>query len=178
MKRYLLLITIISFTYLNGYSQEKMPDDFAFGYHLSNINDNFGLGLDITSPYFAADHIALRLRANYSWLEHIGTNLSETWTGYTNVSLGIVSVGGTINDNIRLYGEGGIIGILPNSEFSSEDFELGGYGLFGFEFFMQKHFSYYIELGGVGSGARADKIFTDPFYSNGFVTQVGFRYQL
>jgi hypothetical protein len=35
--------------------------------------------------------------------------------------------------------------------------------------------SYFIELGGVGTGANADKVTGNPIYSNGFLISVGFR---
>jgi len=109
------------------------------------------------------------------WHEHID-NLETTWSPYSNFTFGMVGVGGTINNSIRLYGEGGVIGILPNSNFSSSDSEFGGYGLFGFEFFFQEAHNYFIELGGVGTGARADQVITEPIYSNGFIINVGYRY--
>lgn len=106
--------------------------------------------------------------------EHI-KDLEITWTPYTNFTLGLVGVGGTISDWARFYGEGGLILILPAEGFSSETSELGGYGLFGFEFFMNSHINYYIELGATGTGARADKLAFNPIYSNGFLVQTGFR---
>jgi len=109
------------------------------------------------------------------WHEHI-ENIETTWSPYSNFTFGVLGVGGTIAGAIRLYGEGGVIAILPSSNFSSSDSEFGGYGLFGFEFFFQDAQNYFIELGGVGTGARADKIITDPIYSNGFFINVGYRY--
>ncbi|HEY5825345.1 MAG TPA: hypothetical protein VIT44_13315, partial [Cyclobacteriaceae bacterium] len=63
-------------------------------------------------------------------------------------------------------------------KFSSEQFVFGGYGLFGFEFFMHSSSNYFIELGGIGTGARADKIASQPIYSNGFLISTGFRLNL
>ena len=40
---------------------------------------------------------------------------------------------------------------------------------------MNKSINYFIELGGVGTGAKADKIAFKPIYSNGFLIDVGFR---
>ena len=53
------------------------------------------------------------------------------------------------------------------------------YGLFGFEFFMNKGSSicYFIELGSMGVGARA-KLSGKPFYANGFSTSAGLRMHL
>lgn len=37
-------------------------------------------------------------------------------------------------DRIRLYGEGGVTGLIPSDKFSTDNFVFGGYGLSGFEF--------------------------------------------
>jgi len=85
---------------------------------------------------------------------------------------------GDIADAIQLYGEGGIIGLFPSDEFSSKTFEFGGYGLFGFEFYMNARSNYFIEIGAVGTGAKADKVVNNPVYSNGLTISSGFRIHL
>ena len=155
-------------------AQDKPSGNLSLGFHLSQYQDDFGLGLNLTSPFFVHESIAVRLRANFMFHEHI-MNQEFTWTPYTNFTLGIIGVGGTIDDWGRFYGEGGVILILPDDDFSSESSELGGYGLFGFEFFMNPFVNYFIELGGVGSGATADLVAFNPLYSNGFMIQTGFR---
>lgn len=99
---------------------------------------------------------------------------------YTVYKLGLIGVGGMINQSIRLYGEGGIVYIIPNDDFSEENSVSGGYGLFGFEFFMNKGSSicYFIELGSMGIGASAEKLPGKPLYANGFSTSVGLRVHL
>lgn len=107
--------------------------------------------------------------------EHI-QNEETTWSPYSNITLGVVANAGKVGEHIRLYVEGGVIFIFPSSEFSSETSEIGGYGLFGFEFFMAQKHAYYIELGGMGTGAVADKVPGKPIYSNGFTISVGYRF--
>ena len=65
--------------------------------------------------------------------------------------------------------------LLPSKELSNNDFVMGGYGLLGFEFFVSKGFNYYIEIGGAGTGARAEKLINKPIYSNGFLIGIGIR---
>lgn len=154
--------------------QESPSTKTSFGFNLGQYSRDFGVGATITSPYFFKGYAAVRLRANLMFYEH-PLNQEITWTPYSNFTLGFVGVGGTISDFARLYGEGGFIFIMPGNEFSSSTSEIGGYGLFGFEFFMNPHMNYYIELGGVGSGATADKVALKPIYSNGFLIQTGFR---
>ena len=43
---------------------------------------------------------------------------------------------------------------------------------------MSPNTNYYLEVGGVGKGAVADKAFGEPIYSNGLLINVGFRYSL
>jgi hypothetical protein len=160
-----------------GTAQNEPSRKLSFGFNLGQYQQDFGLGLNLTSPYFLQDRMAVRLRANLMFHEHI-ENFETTWTPYTNFTLGLIGVGGTIGNFARLYGEGGAILLLPNEAFSSASAEFGGYGLFGFEFFMNPHINYFIELGGVGTGAEADQILFDPLYSNGFLIQTGFRIYL
>jgi hypothetical protein len=121
--------------------------------------------------------MAVRLKGNLIWNEHFNGNSETTWSSYSNVSLGVVQSVGEINSFARIYGEGGAIFLFPSREFSTKSIQFGGYGLFGFEFFFDKHFNYFFEAGGVGTGAKADKIAGNPIYSNGFLVNVGVRTQ-
>lgn len=170
------LLTLALFCTINSVkAQERQGmDNFGFGIQLSQYQNDFGAGINITSPYFANRKIAVRLRGNFMFHEHI-QNGETTWTPYSNVSVGLAGVSGNIGDHIRLYGEGGLAGLFPSSEFSSEKFEFGGYGHFGFEFFMSEKHNYFIEIGGIGTGAKADRVENSPIYSNGFLINTGFR---
>jgi hypothetical protein len=175
----LFLVGIMAFLFqgmMMGQDQE-ISHKFGIGFQLNQFQKDFGLGINVTSPYFAGKHVAIRLRANYMYFEHIN-DAKTIWSPYTNISLGVIGVAGTICDFIQLYGEGGFIGLLPSDKFSSENFVLGGYGIFGFEFYLQKNFNYFIELGGIGTGATADKLINKPTYSNGFMISTGLRIQL
>jgi len=157
-------------------TQESISSKMGMGFNLSEYQNNFGLGLHITSPYFLYNRIAIRLKGNLMYNEYV-KNHKTTWQPYSNLSLGIVGVGGEISNFLRLYGEGGPVFLFPSKDFSSEDFVFGGYGLFGFEFYMSPSFNYHIEIGGVGTGATADKINNEPVYSNGLLINTGFRIQ-
>lgn len=156
-------------------AQEKtMSTNFGMGFHLNQYQNDFGIGLNITSPFFIKESIAIRVRGNFMFNEHVQDS-STTWSPYSNFTAGVVGVGGKIGEFIRLYGEGGVIFIIPSSEFSSSNLEIGGYGLFGFEFYMAEKHAYYIEIGGAGTGAVADKVENKPIYSNGLIISVGYR---
>ena len=180
MKKHSILTIGLLVSTISLYAQvqeSSINNGMGFGFQLNQYQSDFGLGLNVTSSYFANEKLAFRLRGNLMFNEHI-QNTTTTWTPYSNVSLGIIGVGGKIGDYIRLYGEGGLIGLFPSNDFSSEQFVMGGYGLFGFEFFMNKIGNYFVEFGGVGTGAKEDKIATQPRYSNGFLISAGFRIHL
>jgi len=147
------------------------------GFQLNQYQRDFGTGVTLTSPWFANQKIALRARGNLMFHEHLDGEVM-TWTPYINTTLGVVSMTGRVGDAIRLYGEGGVAGLFPSSDLSSESFAFGGYGLFGFAFYMTSGSNYFIEIGGIGTGARADEVAGDPIYSNGLVLSAGFRFSL
>jgi len=170
-----LLITFI-LTGTAHAQHERISHKFGVGFQLNQYQKDFGMGINLTSPYFVYNRIAVRIRGNFMFYEHVKNN-ETTWTPYSNVSLGLIGVGGKAGDFIRLYGEGGIIFLFPSDKFSEEDFVFGGYGLFGFEFYMAKKVNYFIEIGGIGSGAKADVIMNQPIYSNGLLISAGVRMQ-
>ena len=177
IKKSILIFSFI-LTGLSLSAQEtEISNSMGIGFHLAQYQNDFGVGVNVVSPYFLKNTLAIRLRGNLMWLEHMDEMTETTWTPYSNLSLGIVSVAGEIGGFMRLYSEGGIMLLFPSSDFSSESTEFGGFGLFGFEFFFNSKSNYFIELGGVGTGANADKVPGQPIYSNGLMMQVGFRQQ-
>ena len=153
---------------------QTKPNNLEIGLNLSQYQQDFGLGLHLISPYFFNEKVAIKAGVNLQWFENFN-GTKTTWTTYQNFQLGIRGRSTIVIDKIFIYGEGGVLTILPNSDFSSQGSVFGGYGLFGFEFKPTPKFAYFIELGGVGTGATADKIAGEPIYSNGFLTNVGFR---
>lgn len=166
-----LLLSISTFIY----AQEK--NNFGVGININQFQNDFGLGVHIISPYFANNSVAVRLGANLQWLQHIDNN-ETIWTPYQNIQIGFRGRHSIIENKIFVYGEGGTVLLLSNSKFSTKQTVFGGYGLFGFEFLANQILSYYVELGGMGTGAKADKISSKPIYSNGFTASTGFRFRL
>jgi hypothetical protein len=110
-----------------------------------------------------------------------GRSAGADWEryGYGSISLlaGITSPTPTTS----LYGKAGIVGVVPTDDVAEDyDVGFGALGAFGFEFFFseQRTGSYFIELGGVGTGAEADALGGEPIYANGFLANVGVRYYL
>lgn len=175
MRRAIVLsLTLLGWMGTAHAQQARVYDGIGVGIQLSQYQRDFGVGLNVTSPYVANDKVAVRLRGNVMYNEHVQGD-ETTWTPYANASLGVIGASRIIENLARLYGEGGVVGVFPSDEFSSEDFVLGGYGLFGFEFFMSDSNNFFIEIGGVGTGATADRVVQEPIYSNGLLISTGFR---
>jgi len=176
-KRYLICgVVFLCYTFALFGQDTPLDRGVGFGFQLNQYQKDFGAGLNITSPYFANDRVAVRLRGNILFYEHPDQE-ATTWTPYSNASLGFIGVVGYVGD-IRLYSEGGIVGLFPSDKFSSDRTKFGGYGLFGFEFFFRRNGNYFVEIGGVGTGAKADKLPNQPVFSNGLIVGTGFRFHL
>ncbi len=155
-------------------SAQTNSNKLEIGFNMSQYQNDFGVGIRVISPYFIRKAVAIRAGTNIQWFENFN-GTETTLTTYQNIQLGIRGRRVMVTHNISVYGEGGSFIILPNSDFSSQRSVFGGYGLFGFEFKIVQGFGYFIELGGVSTGATADKIENKPIYSNGFLANVGLK---
>jgi hypothetical protein len=99
------------------------------------------------------------------------------WEPYYSLLLGFSSATAKIHESIGLYGEGGGALIIPSGKIS-DDSSIGGYGLFGFEFYFYDGFTYFLEAGAIGSGATAEDIVSKPIIANGFLMAVGLKIKL
>jgi len=159
--------------------EKNRSNNLSLGLHLNNFQNDFGQGISVTSPFFANNSIAFKGSFNVAYRDGIveGDSISN-WYAYSSVQFGTIAVAGKIGESIRAYGSGGVIVLFPNAVFSNHKTQIGGYGLWGFEFILNSRISYYVELGGMGVGARAEKMIGQPIYSNGFLTTVGLHFYL
>lgn len=157
-------------------SADNKLNKISLGYNLSQFQNDFGLGLDVLSPYFLDESVAFKIAANIQWMEHPQELANVKWSPYTNIRFGVRGRQFVVDNKISVYVEGGGVVLLPNSNFSSKKSNWGGYGVFGFELNPSARSGVFVELGGVGTGAKANKIAGNPIYSNGFITSVGIRY--
>ena len=180
MKKIMLSIaaSLMFCTFLSA--QSKVSNALSVGFNLNQYQNDFGIGLTVTSPYFFDGAVAVRSGVNLQYLQHIPQGQEVTdWSAYTNVRLGVASAGAVICESIRIYGEGGAVLVLPNDEFSATDATVGAYGVFGFEFFTEGPSSFFLEAGGLGVGGTvAEKSVGSPIYSSGFLLSTGMRVYL
>jgi hypothetical protein len=174
-----LLLLIIFFCVMCHLTFGQKGNNFSLSCEIGRLDNDFYIGGTLTSSYFLFDAVAVKAGGGLVFRPGVlDGHASEEWYLYALGKLGLIGAN-LINEYIRTYGEGGILLVFPNEEFSSEIFQFGGYGLWGFEFFMngitESWVSYYIELGGIGTGAIADKMAADPLYLNGFFMQVGLK---
>jgi len=146
----------------------------SLSFSLQEWGNEFGTGFQITSPWFWHEKTAVRLGGSALWKQ------DANWATFYAFRLGLVGATFMRNEDIRLYGEGGFLFLFPSASFDSDPFAFGGYGHFGFEFFMPKasgplSSSYFIELGTNGVGAKTDK---GQLYLNGFSVSTGLRVYL
>lgn len=175
MQKIIFLILVFNITFLSAEAQtETKTNRASVGFNINQTQNDFGVGVDFISPYFAKSKVAIKIGGNLKWLEYFNET-ATIWTPYYSIQIGIRGRQIVVEDKVFLYGEGGAIMLFPNSKFSTNNLEIGGYGLFGFEFKPKDRLGYYIEMGGVGTGAIADKTSAKVIYSNGFLTNVGMR---
>ncbi len=182
MKRLLLLTAMLVLLVTVSDAQDEFENRYmntglGFGFQVNEYEKDFGFGLNVTSPYFFNDKVAARLRVNRMYNENL-LDSAYNWFPYYNASLGILTLGGAVGESVRIYGEVGFLVIKPNADLSDEKYVYGGYGIFGFEFFSTQGFNYFLEVGGVGTGAVAEKIPENPIYSNGLTIRAGLRFTL
>ena len=168
-----LFFVTISFFSLNVSAQEN-DNPLTIGLKALQIQDDFGLGVDLTSPYFLDKKMAVKLGYQMQWLEHLHGN-EITWTSYSTWQLGLKGRRSVLENKLYVTAEIGGLIILPDDKFSSDDSEFGGYGLLGIDWVTTNDLTLFLEFGAGGAVARADRLEANPVYSNGFISQLGFR---
>jgi hypothetical protein len=155
---------------------------FALGFDLSRFQDDFGGGLLVSTPSFWNDAVRLTLGGGVAWYPYgVSSSGSQEWDLYEHGRL-VVEGGKRFRDlPLRLYGFGGVTTLFI-SQLSTTSVGVGAVGGFGFEVYEPATHgggegpgSYFIELGGIGTGLQADKLAGKPIFANGLLIQVGLR---
>jgi hypothetical protein len=138
---------------------------FSVGFQLSHYQNDFGVGIHLTSPYII-QQMAFRLRGNVQFV-------GQTWLPYGNIQLSFINRFPILKNKIYVYGEGGGGIIIANSSASHDRFYGSGFGMFGVEFTPLPFMGYYFEMGGMGTAARTT---SGNSYSNGFILNTAMRF--
>lgn len=147
---------------------------FGAGPVISSVQQDFGVGVELISPTFARDTLAISASAKLNYLT------VANWRNYGSAELSLMAGMTSPWPTGRLYAKAGVVSLFPSDAVAGDDVLLGGLGAFGFEFFFnrRREGAYFIELGGIGTAARADALNTAPVFANGFIANVGVRYYL
>jgi len=177
MKTNITFIMIFTCFCLISAGQKKVTEQnreahFSTGFQLHKFDDDFGCGINLTSPWFWKDKTSVRFNGDVVFSK------MKNWKPYGSTRLGLVGSTGIVREFCRFYGEGGLQVLTLNPDISADKVKLGGYGHFGFEFFLKEtnSDSYFIELGSSGIVAKAQKLEGKPMYFNGFCIGVGTRH--
>lgn len=167
----LLLFFILFTTMLKAEAQSK----FAIGVNVNKSLYSYGAGISISSPMLA-NSFQLRLGMNVMGVP--GTPVSGIGPiigGYELFRLGIAGKGINIGELSKLYWEGGPLLIVNSRAVTDRPYNIGGYGVMGFEYRMLEKTSVFAELGGIGTGAKAEKFIGQPMFSTGPFVGAGLR---
>src|SRR5690625_2339887 len=87
----LILIALVFFIPLrNITAQTSEPrNNMSIGFQINQYQDDFGIGINATSPFFIYQKVAVRLRSNLMFNEHL-KNQEATWTPYLNATVGLL----------------------------------------------------------------------------------------
>jgi hypothetical protein len=158
-------------------------DGLAVGFTLHRFHDDFALGGVVSSPSLLDGMLRLTAGGGVAWYPHaIDEEGFETWRPYGHLRL-VIEAGARIPSTpLRLYGFGGGTALVLPNDLSSKKVRFGGIGGFGFEFRFQNvverrdaPVSYFVELGGIGTGATANRLPGHPIFANGFLITTGLR---
>lgn len=157
-------------------------DGWSIGGTLHRFHDDFGLGGLLASPLFLGGRLRVALAGGVAWYPYAtdADGLQE-WSPYGDLRLVVEGGERAAGSPVRLYGFGGPMILLLPDDLSDQSVALGGIGGFGFEYYFistgaDGPVSYFTELGGVGSGGRADRLSGEPLLANGFFVTVGLRW--
>jgi hypothetical protein len=162
-------------------AQDDRTNGFSVGWDISSFSNNYGFGVRVDTPRFANGKVHVQLAGNFAWVQGVPVDSTDTtWAPYTLIRVGIIRSSPIRNLPLRFYGGGGVALILPTNKVSEKSAQGGGYGVTGLELAMpeNENVRWFVELGGMGTGAKADRLATSPIYANGFIIGWGFRYDM
>ena len=163
---------------------DRSKEEVSLGFDLRRFQDDFGLGGTLSSP-IVARWLRFTLGGGVAWYPHaLDSSGNQTWDTFGHGRL-VVEVGPTFQEGVpvRPYGFGGVAGLYLPGSMSSQQFAIGGVGGFGMELaFMHGPLSgpvtYYMEIGGCGYNATANKIPSSPDVASGLLIGAGLRVYL
>ncbi len=110
MKNVSRLLTVILITMSSSFlvkgQEDELNKKMSIGGQLGQYQNDFGIGLNVTSPYFSSASMALRFRGNLMFHQHLDQS-KTVWSSYSNFSLGLLTTAGEMGGFVCTYAEGG-----------------------------------------------------------------------
>ncbi len=162
----------------------KAREGVSVGGTLHRFQDDFGIGAALASPHFAGGRLRVTLAGGISWYPYAADAAGDQeWAPYGDMRLVVEGGERAPGSPVRLYGFGGPSLFIVPDRLSETRVSVGGIGGFGFEYYFTATgrdgpISYFTEAGGIGSGARADRLDGKPLLGNGFFVTAGLRWTL
>jgi hypothetical protein len=187
MKHSLYLIALIFMvTTMPGFGDpvvespaESLQKGWALGAEASGLPNSYGLGLHMLTPSLFGDNFRIKFGVSHLWTRcRLAGEADQSWVPFSNLRLGVHVSFPIKGSALQGYAEGGVAASIPDSRLSRNSMDMGGYGVFGFEFPMRRTSTSFFEFGGMGVGGRADRVPGRPSYSGGFMAAAGVRYWL
>lgn len=170
-----MLAGTLVFAQDNVYTWQQVR--FSVGISAGQLTDNSWLGLEVSSPVVHR-HFCLRLRSSVHWLEAYKAQ-RDRWGTFSILSPTVV-VYTRVMDRSRWYIDFGPMFIIPPNKISEKKMVSGISALAGIEVFIlrarNRGVAYHFNIGLNYANAYADKLESDPRYSNGFIFSNGFRF--
>jgi hypothetical protein len=150
---------------------------FSLGISAGQLTDNSWLGLEVSSPV-RHRHFSLRLTGSVHWLEAYKTQ-RDRWGTFSILNPAVV-IYTRVMDRSRWYIDLGPLFIIPQNKVSDKKLVSGISALAGIEVFIlrtpNRGVGYHFNIGLNYANAYADRLDSDPRYSNGFIFCNGFRF--
>lgn len=128
-----------------------------------------GVAIEFTTRAIFQHHLSLRIRGGIQWSEAY-KSAYDHWVSYRSFATALV-YSGQVFESTRFYTELGLIGFVPDTRFSDDDFVEGFYEFNGLEITILSKPDYticvYLGAGPAFINAHAEKIEGNPAYGNG-----------
>jgi hypothetical protein len=176
------LVLLLSIAAASAVLAQEPPMGRSLGINMNQALSTYGMGINISLP-LSGDLFSFRGSANIMGLQAVPDALADRshLYGYEMIRLGVLGRY-MWYDYVKLYVEGGPLLMLNNSLVTSRKISMGGYGLAGMEYRLRTghyflgHCWVFLEGGGIGTGAHADRLIGSPAYANGLFFGLGIRY--
>lgn len=165
---------------VGGFAQEistaKRTPHFSLGVSAGELSDNSWIGVEVTSPIMH-HRISFRIAGSVHWLEAYKAQFDH-WGTFSVVSPTLV-IYSDMYERSRWYMDIGPVFIIPQRRVSQKRIVSGVSTVVGLELFLirgNSNFCYHFGIGLNYANAYADRLESNPRYSNGFIFSNGFRF--